>query len=260
MSADSSETGSPLVERREYSLRRLFSLVGVVPLGVFMVVYLWTTANAMRGREAFESAREIWTGHPFAWLVVLCGFWVPFAFHAGFGIRLLWRSRPNALRYPSARNWAHALQRVSAVVVMVSVAAHAWQFGGPSAIASSDADSFGRLCGDLSSTQIGLPLVAAGYLVGLAAVAYHLSNGLYGFCRTWGLIVADREGQRLAGIFGVLGLVLYVIAASTVIYFATGSTLVLAPSPGRVDPGVGACTVSAPAAVAVGESGDPGGQ
>ena len=73
LSADSSETGSTSVERRENSLRRLFSLVGVVPLGVFMVVYLWTTANAMRGREAFESAREAWTGHPFAWLVVLCG-------------------------------------------------------------------------------------------------------------------------------------------------------------------------------------------
>lgn len=221
--------GSASSVAQGYWGRRLFSLSGVVPLGVFVVIYLWTTANAMRGREAFDTAMAGWTEHPFAWMLPVFGFWLPLAYHGGYGMKVLLASRPNVVKYPQARNTMYLLQRVSALVLLVFVAAHTWRFGFGVAAAPS-ADHFGKLCGDLSRTHLGLPFVAAGYLVGLAALVFHLSNGLYGFCRTWGIVVNPRAGNRLAGWFGVLGIVLYVVSASTVVYFATGASLMLSPS------------------------------
>ena len=42
--------------RRHFALRRLHSLCGVLPIGVFLVVHLWTNLHAIRGRDAFRHA------------------------------------------------------------------------------------------------------------------------------------------------------------------------------------------------------------
>ena len=216
------------VDRPGYLGRRLFSLAGVVPLGVFVVVYLWTAANAMRGREAFEAAWAEWTMHPFAWAIEVFGFWLPLAYHAGYGLKVMFEGRSNVRRYPYGRNLMFLLQRVSGIAALAFIVFHAWRFELREAASAND--KFGLLCGELSSTSFGLPLLASAYLVGLAAVVFHLSNGLHGFCRTWGIVATRRAAKRAAGWFGVLGVALYIVASSTVIYFATGSRVVLAPA------------------------------
>jgi succinate dehydrogenase / fumarate reductase cytochrome b subunit len=65
---------------------------------------------------------------------------------------------------------------------------------------------------------------------------FHLANGLWGFCLTWGLTVTVRAQRAAATVFGLLGLLLFVIGANTAIYFATGSRIAIlgAPNPGVV--------------------------
>lgn len=215
------------VERRGELARRLFSLSGVVPLGVFVVVYLWKSASAMRGREAFDASWAAWAAQPFSVLVVWLGFWIPLAFHALYGLRVSSRSRINLRSYAYSRNLMYVLQRITALLALGFVSFHAWRFH--SGVSFSDGDFYGKLCADLSSTHFGLPLVAASYLLGLAAVVFHLTNGLYTFCRTWGVVADRRAGLRLSAGFGLFGIVLYGVASATVIYFATGTKIVLAP-------------------------------
>ena len=45
-----------LGEPRRFLLRRLHSLCGVLPIGAFLVVHLWTNLSAVRGRGAFRHA------------------------------------------------------------------------------------------------------------------------------------------------------------------------------------------------------------
>jgi succinate dehydrogenase / fumarate reductase cytochrome b subunit len=71
----------------------------------------------------------------------------------------------------------------------------------------------------------GIPTIAVGYLVGLAAVCYHFANGLVGFCFSWGFTVSRRALRRVAGVAGVLAVVLFAMGANLVLYFATGSRL-----------------------------------
>lgn len=230
MSQQQSNTQRFTRERRAYGMRKLFSLTGVVPIGAFVVVYLWTSASAMRGRDAFETAHRPWETTPYAMLLEVLLLWAPLLLHAVYGLKVMAEARPSLRRTPHAGHFMYALQRATAPVALALLCYHGyrfrWQplFGQP-----LPEDSFARMCAVLSGTTGGVPWVAIFYLVGLAAIVFHLSNGLNGFCFSWGITTTRRAVRRAAGVFGVLGLLLYVVGASTVIYFATGSRIALAP-------------------------------
>jgi succinate dehydrogenase / fumarate reductase cytochrome b subunit len=128
-------------------------------------------------------------------------------------------------RYPWARNWAYVLQRASAVVVLVFIAVHVLQFRVPLLLGEIDQrDVFYELCASLSSTSaFGVPWVALGYLLGLAATVYHFANGLSGFCFSWGIASGRRGLRRVQALTGLLGVLLFAVGANSIIYFSTGS-------------------------------------
>jgi hypothetical protein len=84
------------------------------------------------------------------------------------------------------------------------------------------------------------------YLVGIAAAVFHLTNGLYGFCFSWGITLSRRATRLASAAFGLFGLALFVLGANTVIYFATGSRLLLSVDghPHAGPPAVGCDTVA----------------
>jgi succinate dehydrogenase / fumarate reductase cytochrome b subunit len=216
-------------ENRAFVLRKLHSLSGVFPLGAFLVLHLWTNAQALSGREGFDRAVTASTTRPFAaWLEVLLVF-VPLAFHAGYGLKLSLETRVNVRHYPGGKNWGYVMQRVTGVVALLFVVVHVYQyrlrrFDGK----LMTSDFYSELCASLSSTHAGVPWMAVGYLIGIAACVFHFSNGLYGFCFSWG-ITRSRRGTRFSSlVFGSLGVVLFALAAAIVIYFATGSRLLFA--------------------------------
>ncbi len=218
-------------ERRSFILRKLFSLTGVVPIGGFLVLHLWTYSSALAGQHAFERSYGARSESPHGWLLDAFLVWLPLAFHAGYGIVLSFEARPNVKRYPYARHWAYLWQRVTGVIVLAFIGYHAYEYPIQLALGNLERDQlFSKLCGSLSSTtSTGIPLVAVGYLVGIAATCYHFANGLANFCFSWGITSSRRATQRALGLAGILAIVSFALGASSVIYFATGSKLVLAP-------------------------------
>ena len=209
-------------------MRKLFSLTGVVPIGAFIVVYLWISASAMRGRDAFEAAAGTWHRTPYALLLEVLLLWAPLALHAAYGLKVMAEARPSLRRAPYTGHFMYVLQRVTAPVALALLCYHGYRFRWqPWFGQSSGDDSFTRMCAELSRTSGGVPWLAIFYLIGLAAIVFHLSNGLQGFCFSWGITTSRGAARRAAGLFGALGVLLYVVAASTVIYFATGSRIAL---------------------------------
>jgi succinate dehydrogenase/fumarate reductase cytochrome b subunit (b558 family) len=212
-------------EHRSFLFRRLHSITGMVPLGVFLVCHLWTSAKAMRGAEIYEHAATGISSDRVVAVLELVGVAIPLAFHAGYGVVLALRSRTNVGAYPLGANWAHALQRVSGLATLAFVLWHVVQFPLQVALGRmKPEDFFGALAELLSSTTTGgVPLAAAAYLVGLAAVSYHLSNGISGFCFTFGFSTTLRARRLIAAGAFVIGLASFVLGAETVVYFATGA-------------------------------------
>jgi hypothetical protein len=91
-------------------------------------------------------------------------------------------------------------------------------------------DYYAELCASLSSTRWGgVPAVAIGYLLGLAAGALHGARGLYRGGLALGLVATGRE-RRWARCCGALGIGLFGLGALIVIDLATGSVLIPLPA------------------------------
>lgn len=211
--------------RRAFLLRKLHSLSGVVPVGVFLVQHLWVNARALNGRASFDSAVAEINGMPYLWAVELFGIFLPLAFHALYGVKLAFEGRPNVGRYTYSRNWMYTLQRVTGLVALAFLMTHLWEFRIAKALGNMGTDAFyPTLSERLSATgALGLPWTAIWYLVGIGASVFHLANGLFGFCFSWGITIS-RRSQKLAGaVFAIFGFVLFALGANTVFYFATGA-------------------------------------
>ncbi len=230
MTAAVSESGQ--ASKRGYFLRRLHSLTGVAPLGLFLIEHLYTNARALEGQRSFIEAVDEIQKIPFLPLVEIFGIFLPLVFHSFYGIVLALRGRPNALQYSYARNWMYVLQRVSGVFAFFFIAFHLYEFRVQKAFFGMASESFyDVLAAHLSSTQWGIPWLALFYLVGIASVVFHFANGLLGFAMSWGITVTRAAQRRLAWVVIPLGLGLFLLGANIVVHFATGSSLSPFPAP-----------------------------
>lgn len=189
-------------------------------------MHLLQQASVLGGARAYSrwGAAEPTT---FRLALTIALVYLPLLVHAGLGLRRL--SRP--VDAPGEGGWprplGRVLQHVSAGVLLMFLAAHLWQFGAPSwtgALAASD--FYPELCASLSSTRWGgVPWVAIGYLLGVAAAAFHGAQGLHHGLLALGVISPGRE-RVWARCCGALGLSLFGLGALIVIDLATGSVLI----------------------------------
>ena len=87
MSVPESPPETSLFQRHEFTIRRLHSLLGVVPLGLYMVVHLGTNASLINGPETFQ--RAVYLIHspgPLLPLIEWGGIFLPLIFHAVIGV------------------------------------------------------------------------------------------------------------------------------------------------------------------------------
>jgi succinate dehydrogenase / fumarate reductase cytochrome b subunit len=192
LDAADSASASRRDARGAFIRSRLASILGLAPLGVWVVVHLWNNLAAFEGGDAWQAAVTGYP-HPFAQAVTGVIVLVPLGIHAAWGVARLVSSRPNNLRYRTYANLKYVLQRLSAVGVLLFVGAHLWLallkprliVGRPEAFA------------DLAQEMHFHPPTLVVYVLGTLGVAYHLANGALTSCMTWGVVTSRRGLQRL---------------------------------------------------------------
>ncbi|EXJ13900.1 succinate dehydrogenase [Imhoffiella purpurea] len=189
----------------QFLLRRLHSLLGLLPIGAFLTFHLWENSQSRFGAEHYNT-RVVATLQEMNYLVFVELFVIalPLLFHAAYGLAITGQMRAELSRYPYARNRFYWLQRISGVGILVFLLLHVgttrlqglWQ------PAVRD-DLYGHMQGMLSD-----PLVFGFYALGLLLSVFHLANGLSTMAIVWGLTTSARA-QRLFGyVCTALGLVL----------------------------------------------------
>jgi succinate dehydrogenase/fumarate reductase cytochrome b subunit (b558 family) len=214
--------------RRAFVLKKLHSLSGVVPVGVFFIEHLWTNSKALQGEGAFTQAVADIQAMPYLPLIEIFGIFLPLAFHAIYGVVLALAAKPNVQVYRYARNWLYVLQRVSGLVAFVFIGYHLYEYRIQKWLFGMRSDAFyGALSAHLSSTTVSVPWLALFYLLGILAASFHFANGLWGVLFSWGVTVTRTSQRRSAYACAALGVALFVLGANTVLYFATGSRFYL---------------------------------
>ena len=205
--------------------RRLHSLTGTLPVGAFLLVHLWTNSRALAGVDAYDRS-SVAAATPFFVFLEVVTLHVPLAYHAVYGLVLVMTARERSVGL-EAKSLARVVDRASSVATLAFIVYHLWQFRIPVALGRMrPSDYFPALCNTLSSTTyLGIPLAASLYLVGLAATSYHFAYGLAGLPATWGMRVPERLNRWTLGASVTMGIIVFLVGASTVLYFATGSTV-----------------------------------
>jgi succinate dehydrogenase / fumarate reductase cytochrome b subunit len=212
-------------------------VTGVLPIGLFMLVELWTNAKAAEGPEAYARALERLQGLPAPglWRLLLLA---TLGLHALYGLYLVIGADYNIRRYPYSGNWTYLMQRASGVLALGFVALHLWRSSVPALSGGSPHERHAELVSALSSTWHGVPWLAFAYMVGIGACCLHLGCGLKSFAVRWGLAV-QRSARVWAGAAAtVLAIGSFAVGAHTVLALATGWRIV---GEGEVGPATTTC-------------------
>jgi succinate dehydrogenase / fumarate reductase cytochrome b subunit len=188
-------------DRRYFLLKRLHSLLGVIPLAGFVVFHLFENSHSVAGAEAFNATTRFIRSQPYLYIIEV-GLLAPIAFHALMGLWLAKAAKHNVGSFTNAQNIAYTLQRITGLVLFFFIGYHVWttRFAG----IPSD-----RMFQTLAE-QFSRPAVAAFYVLGILSAAFHLANGLWGFAVAWGLVSGQESMNWLwkacMGVFVVVAL------------------------------------------------------
>jgi succinate dehydrogenase/fumarate reductase cytochrome b subunit (b558 family) len=219
--------------RRHFTLRRLHSLSGVVPVGAFLCVHLWTNSKAMLGPTSFGNAVEEINHIPFLIVVETLTIFLPLAFHAIYGVVLAFQSRPNVGAYGYSRNWMYTLQRITGIIAFLFLIIHLKDFRVAKALGAMRYQGFFFELGNLLAVRWKALL----YLFGTTASIFHFANGLRTFLWSWGVTVSERSQRFATFATATLGAALWLLGANTILFFATGGSMMFPASWVRAEAG-----------------------
>jgi succinate dehydrogenase / fumarate reductase, cytochrome b subunit len=228
-----SSTAAPptFFARHHFLLRRLHSLSGIVPVGLFVITHLFTNfqlAPAALGKKTtFQHEVEFIHGLP-ALLFVEIGLWLGIGFHAALGLVYTFADNnkmgvPESASYRYQASWRYTLQRVTGIIALLFIFIHVatlrwgWTFGG----AFETFYVFGPNKEPLSAPSTALALqshwsMPVLYAIGTLSIIYHWANGLWTAAITWGLTVSVAAMRRWGYVCTALFVVLFVFGAGAI--------------------------------------------
>ena len=178
--------------------RKLHSLSGIIPLGIFLMVHMFINSMAVLGHEDFDRGVSLLHSVPYLWFLELVVIFIPILYHAFYGIWVVYLTRNNITNYRYFRNWLFYLQRVSAIITLLFVTWHVVVLRFSEGIFSSNI-SF-----EFVTTALNQPVILILYLIGLFASFGHFANGLWSFLVSWGVTVGEKAQRTAAyACFGV---------------------------------------------------------
>lgn len=182
---------------RYYFNRKLHSLLGVVPVGLFLIEHFLTNSTALLGADAYNRAALTLQRVPGIAVIEVLFIFAPLLFHAFLGVKIYLEARNNPVSYSYFRNWMFFLQRLTGLFTLIFVTYHVWQFRIAKVITGQEV-TYQTVAHALSN-----PWVVAFYALGVVAAAFHLANGLWSFGITWGITVGQRSQRRMAYVWAV---------------------------------------------------------
>ncbi|MFM7051128.1 MAG: hypothetical protein ACKOYN_03215 [Planctomycetota bacterium] len=241
-SAHSAAKPVPFLERHYHLLRRLHSLSGVFPIGVFLIPHLTTNSsivwggalNAKKyealgagagGVATFQHEVDFIHNLPALIFIEIFVLWLPIAYHSVLGVYFARSGRSNTARYGYQANRRYALQRLSGYIGVLFLFMHisslrwGWTYGG--LMPSFDAAHASSTTAAHLQHGVFPYFNAIFYAVCVLALVFHFANGLWTAAITWGLTISKQAQQRWGYVCAGIGLALGAAGMTAVVGFAT---------------------------------------
>lgn len=190
---------------REFYLRRLHSLLGLIPVGLFLTMHLFINFSATNGAESFNKASGFMESIPFLPIVEWVVIYIPLMFHAFYGVYIAFTAKSNLKRFGTMRNWFFMLQRLTGIFLVIFIAWHIFETRLQKTLNDAHIDY------NFMAEVVSNPAMLVFYIAGIIAATFHLANGIWSFLISWGLIQSPKS-QKITtyitmGFFVVLSVV-----------------------------------------------------
>lgn len=164
-----------------FLIRRVHSLLGLLPLGVFLTFHMILNLSARGGAVQYDRVISTMRNFPGIILIEILVIFLPISFHAIYGTWVVYTGQSNVLRYQYAQNWFYIIQRISGLYTVVFVIIHVYllRFG----------DANFAAIQHFVSNPLGLIF----YALGVVLAIFHFTNGLWAFAITWGLTIGPNS-------------------------------------------------------------------
>ncbi len=204
-----------------FLLRKLHQLTGIVPLGVFFLVHMFTNSKAMNGEASFVKAVKDIHEIPYLLFLEIFGIFLPLLFHSVYGVIISAEAKPNVLNYGYGRNWFYIFQRVTGIFLFFFLLFHILnlRFGLIPGLNLVPIAGNADRAFSIVAAEFQITWVLAFYILGVLATAWHLAYGVFLFAVDWGIVIGQRA-QR-ATLYGciVLALVLGAVGVNAAVAF-----------------------------------------
>lgn len=205
------------VPESPFLLRRFQSLLGIIPIGVFLCEHAFTNSLAFfYGAGRFNEAVEFLQGLPFVLLLEIFAIAVPILLHAGIGFYIWVFGQSNVQHYGYLRNWLYSLQRWTGIIAFIFILYHVYKLR----IEWTWNPDVDRIDFNYVKEYFSVTWHVLFYFAGVAACAFHFANGLWNFLVKWGITVGARA-QRVAGyVCSLIGIGVFVFFMSSLYAFS----------------------------------------
>jgi len=219
--SESSAARSPgLLTKNHFLLRRLHSLSGIMPVGLFVIAHLFTNSQMLMDADGATYQHETDFIHSIPFLLFIeIGLWLSIGFHAVLGFWYTFTGKSNVKRYSYADNVRYLFQRITGIIALVFIFLHIatlrWRWD----IFGWYTPYYGNL-GPHHDVPMSMPLtayalqfswlVAVLYAIGTLSVIYHWANGLWTAAISWGITITKPAQQRWGVACAGLGVLLTV--------------------------------------------------
>ncbi len=213
-----------------FLLRKLHQITGIVPLGLFFFVHMFTNSSALNGAESFNKHVRDIHEIPYLLFIEIFGIFLPLLFHSVYGVLISAEAKPNALNYGHARNWFYIFQRATGIFLFFFLLFHILNFrfglipGLNLVPIAGNADRAFAIV----SAEFQIPWVMVVYILGIIATSWHLAYGFFLFAVDWGIVIGEKA-QRVV-LYGCLGLALFLSVVGINAAFAFVSKCGLLPA------------------------------
>jgi succinate dehydrogenase / fumarate reductase cytochrome b subunit len=182
-----------------FLMRKLHQITGIVPLGIYFLVHMYTNSTVMSGEKVFEDHVTDIHHLPYLLFIEVFGIFLPLLFHSVYGIMISAEARSNALNYNYGRNWFYVFQRVTGIFLFLFLTFHILnlRFGLIPGLNTTPVAGNADLAYDIVAREFAIPWVMVLYILGITATAWHLAYGIFLFAVDWGILIGERA-QKLA--------------------------------------------------------------
>jgi succinate dehydrogenase / fumarate reductase, cytochrome b subunit len=213
-------------EGMSFLLRRLHSLTGIVPIGLFLLEHFISNYEAFKGPEAYGAQVKFLNSLPFVVGLELFFIWIPILYHGLYGVYIWWNGDSNVGDYPWQGNWLYTAQRWTGILALIFMVQHTYylRFTGVH-LPTHPMQSFAKVQGEFQH-----PWMIAFYAVGIIAASWHFCYGLWLFAAKWGITTGAVARRRFGYVCLVGALALIAIGATSMYGFLSTARQPLDPN------------------------------